>query len=63
MSPWNEVHYARVQEFARLLADAVTSASMPHPVPAAPAKAPEPAAPPARNPAAITTIGKIPWKR
>jgi len=67
MPTWNEVHYARAQEFTRLLADALAAASAPSPKPAAPTPPPvaakpasAPAAPPA-GPTAATVLGKIPW--
>lgn len=39
MSAWNESHYARAQEFVRLIADALTAGISPPPPAAAPGKA------------------------
>jgi hypothetical protein len=67
MPDWNEKHYARAQEFLRLLADAIpapmparTGTARPVTAPASPA----PAVPaPEAAPTAASVFQKIPWKK
>jgi len=73
MQLWKDIHYARVQEFVRQLAESLPeAATRPRPAakPATPEpakKAASPAAPAASGrppgPTASNVFGKIPWKK
>ena len=61
MPAWNETHYARAQEFTRLLAEALAAAPTPISAPSVPSVATTPAQPPTAT--AATLFKKIPWKK
>jgi hypothetical protein len=74
MASWNELHYQRAQEFARLIGElasgATPSAGVMPPLPAASPPAPARPVPPAPGsvpaaapPTAGSLFNKMPWKK
>jgi len=72
MTAWKEVHYARAQEFTRVIADLTApfrspaetrSTSAASPVPAAPPVASAPAPKTTGTPTAASMFKRIPWKK
>jgi hypothetical protein len=76
MPSWNELHYRRAQEFARVIGELAVSAGPPVAAPASSATPPAPVAPvapaapaaippttPASSPTAGSLFNKMPWKK